>query len=618
VGYTVYNKINRMLIDGLITGLGFYLAYQIRFDANVDPFGQYQFWLLLAPVVVGRLFTSALFGLNKHQWRYVSTVDAIRVAAAYASFSVVLLALRLGFAGSGSLKVLCVPIGVITIEFLLTFLGAIGVRMLRRFLYQWQPGWKAPEEERRLLLVGAGSHGSTVAKEMAPNKGLKVVGFVDDDPAKLGSVIAGVKVLGSTRDIPKIVKAHYVDDILICVPPASRGTLKLGGGLNERSVRTRIVPTLGEILQDGAEAEDPFDVPANGHAFRARPRVSAPENLSTTLRDKTILITGGAGFIGSSLAEKLAPTNKVILVDTEFSAKPVNFTSLLQHPNVSTVQGDIVEGLDMSAVCKDVNMVVHAAAIVGVSRVCGSGRETLETNYIGTSQLLKAVEGNKRLERFVYFSTSEVFGVNSFRVDENSPPSVGPIAESRWSYAIAKLAGEHLVKSYFREADMPTVIVRPFNIFGPKRTGDHALLRFILNALAGRPIEVHGDGSQIRSWCYIEDFCAALLGMLEKPEAVGEDFNIGHPGNTLTIYRLAERVVDITGSKSPIHLVEQPFPDIGIRVPSLTKAQNVLGYRPRYDLDSALTLTVDWYRRHWDFFADRFGAAPVAASASRG
>jgi len=615
--YRIYNKTNRMLIDALTIGLSFYLAYQIRFDADVGAFGQHQMWLLLAPVVVGRLLTSALFGLNKHQWRYVSTVDAIPLAAAYASFSLVLLTLRLFFAGRGPLNVLAVPIGVITIEFLLSLMGAVGVRMLRRLLYQRKPGWKAPGEERRLLLVGAGSHGSTVAKEMAPNKGLKVVGFVDDDRAKLGSVIAGVKVLGSTRDIAKIVKAHSVDDILICVPPASRGNLSLAGGLSERSVRTRIVPTVEEILQ-GAEAEEPFDVPANGHAFRARSRVSALENVSTTLRDKTILITGGAGFIGSSLAEKLAPTNKVILVDTEFRAKPVTFTSLLQHPNVSAIEGDIVAGLDMSAACKDVSMVVHAAAIVGVSRVCGSGRETLETNYTGTSQLLKAVAGNKRLERFVYFSTSEVFGVNSFRVDEHSPPSVGPIAESRWSYAIAKLAGEHLVKSYFREADMPVVIVRPFNVFGPKRTGDHALLRFILNALAGRPIEVHGDGSQIRSWCYIEDFCAALLAMLEKPEAVGEDFNVGHPGNTLTIHRLAERVVDITGSKSPIRLVEQPFPDIGIRVPSLTKAQNVLGYRPRYDLDSALTLTVDWYRRHWDFFADRFGTSRVAASASRG
>jgi nucleoside-diphosphate-sugar epimerase len=256
-------------------------------------------------------------------------------------------------------------------------------------------------------------------------------------------------------------------------------------------------------------------------------------------------------------------------------------------------------------------MVVHAAALVGVNRVCSAGRETLETNYVGTSRLLQALEGSKKLQRFIYFSTSEVFGVNSFRVDENSPPSVGPIAEARWSYAIAKLAGEHLAKAYFRETGMPITIVRPFNIFGPKRIGEHALLRFIVNALSGKPVQVHGDGSQIRSWCYIEDFSSALLSMLERPEAVGEDFNIGNASNTLTILELARKVVDLCGTDVPINFVDHPFPDVSIRVPSLIKAQSLLGYKPLYDLDSAIWLTVEWYRENLDFFLE--GGSVAAA-----
>jgi len=241
----------------------------------------------------------------------------------------------------------------------------------------------------------------------------------------------------------------------------------------------------------------------------------------------------------------------------------------------------------------------------------------METNYVGTSRLLQAIEGSKKLQRLIYFSTSEVFGVNSFRVDENSPPSVGPIAEARWSYAIAKLAGEHLVKAYFRETQMPITIVRPFNIFGPRRTGEHALLRFILNALTGKSLQVHGDGSQIRSWCYIEDFCSALLSMLERPEAVGEDFNIGNPSNTLTIYELARKVVDLCGSDVPIDFVDHPFPDVSIRVPSLIKAQSLLGYKPLYDLDSAMRLTVEWYREHLDFFLKGATLAAVAPRSQR-
>jgi nucleoside-diphosphate-sugar epimerase len=306
----------------------------------------------------------------------------------------------------------------------------------------------------------------------------------------------------------------------------------------------------------------------------------------------------------------------------------VEFTRLMNHPNVRLVRGNLLDGscshcqgdarqqwFDLRGLCHEADMVVHAAALVGVNRVCNAGRETLETNYVGTSRLLQAIEGSKKLQRLIYFSTSEVFGVNSFRVDENSPPSVGPIAEARWSYSIAKLAGEHLVKAYFRETQMPVTIVRPFNIFGPRRTGEHALLRFILNALTGKPLLVHGDGSQIRSWCYIDDFCSALLLMLERPEAVGEDFNIGNPSNTLTIYELARRVVDLCGTDVPIDFVEHPFPDISIRVPSLTKAHSLLGYKPRYHLDIALTLTIDWYRKHLSSF-EKNSPLPVVPSAS--
>lgn len=252
--------------------------------------------------------------------------------------------------------------------------------------------------------------------------------------------------------------------------------------------------------------------------------------------------------------------------------------------------------------------VLASAAVVGVQRVRNAARETLETNFVGTSNLLQAVETSRRLERFIYFSTSEVFGVNSFRVDENTSPVVGSIMDARWSYATAKLAGEHLVQSYFRETGMPGVIVRPFNIFGPRRVGEHAVLRFVVSALAGLPIEVHGDGSQIRSWCYIEDFCAALIAMMALPEAVGEDFNIGNPQNTLTIYQLARKVIEITGGSSDIVFVESNSPDVSIRVPSLEKSQRLLGFEPSFDLDRALRLTVEWYRQNFDFFASRLPA----------
>jgi nucleoside-diphosphate-sugar epimerase len=265
---------------------------------------------------------------------------------------------------------------------------------------------------------------------------------------------------------------------------------------------------------------------------------------------------------------------------------------------------------------REAQIVVHAAAIVGVGRVCSYPLETLETNFLGAMHALKAVENNSRLERFLYFSTSEVFGVNSFRVHEHTPTAIGPAAEARWSYAIAKLAGEHLVKAYHRQRGIPVVTVRPFNVFGPRRLGAHAIRGFALSALQGKAIDVHGDGSQIRSWCYIDDFCDALVEMLRRPGAVGEDFNIGNPANTITIFELARMVLELTGQNVPINFVDSPFPDIEIRVPSLEKARQILDYHPAYDLRRGLKLTLDWYRENLDGLEDT-STSSFAATGTR-
>ncbi len=316
------------------------------------------------------------------------------------------------------------------------------------------------------------------------------------------------------------------------------------------------------------------------------------------MEDATILITGGAGFIGTSLAERLCAKNRLILLDCRFEGMPFQFSTEKKHPNIETVTGDV---LDAGLVARQVaraDAVIHLAAIVGVNRVRQNARATINVNFLGTSNALRSTEHHGHVQRFIFFSTSEIFGTNSFRAEEGMNASIGPVSEARWSYSIAKLAGEHLVKSYNREMGLPTVIIRPFNIFGPKRTGDHAMLRFILSALDEADLEVHGDGSQVRSWCYIEDLCDGVLRALDHPEAVGEDFNIGSARNTLTIYALAKRIIELSESKSKIRFTHPGFTDIDIRVPCLQKAHRLLGYEPRYELDDALLLTIDWYRKH--------------------
>jgi len=641
----LYSKRLQFVIDAGLCGVAWVLAYLVRYGGHIPPpAASRQMLLLWLPVTLGQISANALFGIYNFQWRYVNTGDALCIARVYLAYAGLLTGVAL--VGGSAVAVLHIPVSILATMWLLSLAGAISVRLAWRVLYRRASVPVSKDAPRRFLILGAGWHGAMVAREMLLREGgIEVIGFLDDDPEKQGAVISGVAVLGRTADLVHMVKTRGVDEVLVCISPKSRQSLHVSDVETSTGlpVRSRIIPTLEEILETTsvisvmpAVNEPPG---SNGHATRFRlhglganpaphtggghahsvprgngndgaaklvHRVQFPASGDATrthamapppVWNKTILITGGGGFIGSNLAEKLAVHNRVMLLDQSFTHGPIQYTSLLQHPNVTLIQANLLE-TDLRSLVKEADVVIHAAAILGVNRVCSSARETLETNYVGTSRLLKALEAKREIQRFVYFSTSEVFGVNSYRVNEASRPSIGPIAESRWSYAMSKLAGEHLVASYFRETRMPVAIVRPFNIFGPRRTGDYALRRFILSALRDEPLTIHGDGTQIRSWCYIDDFCSALLEMIARPEAIGEDFNIGHPGNTLTIHELAQKVIQITDSHSPVVFCESPFPDIAIRVPSLDKARRLLGYEPKYDLSTGLKLTIDWHREN--------------------
>jgi nucleoside-diphosphate-sugar epimerase len=610
--YDPYSRTNQQMLDSAIIGASFYLASLIAGGGSIRSYHDYRLWVFLPLVVAGRLITNFLFGLHRIQWRYIGLRDAFHTGGVYLAFSAVLLVIQVAL--PAKVEVARIPLSVIAIEFVLSVGGAVGTRGLRRYVYELQSknaGRPKEVNRRRLLLVGAGMIGANVAREVATDPSVQIIGFLDDDPKKLGCVIGGAKVLGPTSLLTEITSKERVDSVLICISPAARGSFnRLLALLDSLPLTSKFIPTITEIL----DARDGLRNRGNGTGVLCNDSVAQKPVLPrrAEIRNKTILITGGAGFIGASLAQRLVVDNEIILFDRLFHNQPVTFTPLYNDPKVRKIEGDILDEKAFGDLAREANIVVHAAAIVGVGRVCNYPRETLETNFVGALQVLKALEKNSRLERFVYFSTSEVFGVNSFRVHEDTPIAIGPSAEARWSYAISKLAGEHLVKAYYRQAGMPVVTVRPFNVFGPRRLGSHAVLGFVLNSLRGIPLEVHGDGSQIRSWCYIDDFCDSLIEMIARPEAIGEDFNIGNPRNTATIFELARLVLELTGQNVPIKFIESPCSDIEIRVPSLDKARQILEFQPKYDLRHGMKLTVDWYRENLHFFEKKLAHSYAA------
>lgn len=329
-----------------------------------------------------------------------------------------------------------------------------------------------------------------------------------------------------------------------------------------------------------------------------------------------IVITGGTGFIGTALTNRLCADNEVVIFDQRLDRSPWALAGRTAHPNVHVALGNILDQQAVEQALAGADIVIHLAAIVGVNKVRANPRETIETNFLGTLTALRAAEKLPDLKRFVYFSTSEVFGVNSYRVEECMSTSVGPVQETRWSYSISKLAGEHLLQCYHREGRMPTVTIRPFNVFGPHRTGDHAMLRFILGALRNEEIIVHGTGDQIRSWCYIDDFVDGVLAALVRPEAVGQDFNLGNPLNTLTIFDLARRVVALTGSSSPIRLTKVDYADIDLRVPRPDKARRLLGFDPKVDVDEGIERTATWCAQYIDVLDEILARSPAPVCAT--
>ncbi len=314
------------------------------------------------------------------------------------------------------------------------------------------------------------------------------------------------------------------------------------------------------------------------------------------LTGKRIVITGGAGFIGTTLARRLVAENEVIAVDN-LHRDALSGTELEAHDNFRFAEGDVLDPERLSELFSGCTHVVHAAGIAGVDTVLTSPVRTMRVNVIGTYNALEAaLETRDTVERIIEFSTSEVFGQYAFNVQEAHVTTIGHVGEARWTYAVSKLAGEHMAHAYHSELGLPAVSVRPFNIYGPGQIGGGAIRAFIEAALSGRDLEIHGDGSQIRAWCYVDDMVDAVLLALEHPAAVGESFNVGNARSAVTIYDLATRIKRLAGCPGEIRFVPLSYTDVELRIPNVEKARELLGFEAEVELDEGLERTIAWYR----------------------
>jgi UDP-glucose 4-epimerase len=317
-----------------------------------------------------------------------------------------------------------------------------------------------------------------------------------------------------------------------------------------------------------------------------------------------VLITGGAGFVGSHLSEALLGRGDEVSVLENLSTGSIdNIQHLKSHPGFRYTIDSVTNEPLLAELIDASDVVVHLAAAVGVKLIVEAPVHTIETNVHGTEVVLK--HANKKKKLVLIASTSEVYGKSTavpFR--EDADLVLGPSAKHRWAYACSKLIDEFLALAYWKERKLPVIIVRLFNTVGPRQTGQYGMVipTFVRQALSGQPITVFGDGTQSRSFTYVGDVVKAMVALIDEPRAIGQVFNIGN-GAEITISKLAQRIKQLTGSDSPIVVVpyeqayEAGFEDMPRRVPEIAKIRELVGYRPTVELDEILRRVIEYFRQ---------------------
>lgn len=316
-----------------------------------------------------------------------------------------------------------------------------------------------------------------------------------------------------------------------------------------------------------------------------------------------ILVTGGAGFIGSHLVERLlGDGQEVVILDNLSTGRLENIAGFTTHPNLQFVRGDIRDTSLVQLLAAECEMIFHLAAAVGVQLIADDPVRTIETNIGGTETVLAMA--NKFGRRILIASTSEVYGKSEnvpFREDDDIV--LGSTVFSRWSYACSKAIDEFLGQAYYQQYGLRVVIARFFNTIGPRQTGRYGMVvpRFVQWALNDEPIRIYGTGTQSRCFCYVQDVVEAILGLMQCEEAVGRIFNVG-TAEEVSIEQLAEKVIELTGSRSvkkylPYEVAYgRPFEDMMRRVPSTERIGSLIGWKPRTSLEQTLRVIIAEHR----------------------
>lgn len=316
------------------------------------------------------------------------------------------------------------------------------------------------------------------------------------------------------------------------------------------------------------------------------------------ITNANILVTGGYGFIGAHISDKLSQKdldNKITLLDRAFDANTTgNDMDLRNRENISILEASVTDPLAFEALNRNFDYIIHTAGFLGINAVAEQQLHTLDTNIRGTSNVLDFAASHPQKPFTLVFSTSEIYGVDAVEPAEDSPALI-PTTGSRWCYAASKLIDEYYLKAYNQSHDIAGAIIRPFNVFGAHRYGTNAMTQLATRAVQGEPLLISGNGQQTRAWCHISDFANGVIATLEhSPRESIEAFNIGDNRNVLSMATLAKIIVKLAHSSSEIVILNNNIEDVKSRAPDIEKAGKMLNYVPTSNFESAVSSVINW------------------------
>lgn len=555
-----YSRTNQIIVDALIFASSFVGAYVIRFEGWPTGPNLRQMLLWLPIIVSARLTVHFAVGMYRLVWRFVSFDDSLDMAKAIATVSAALILLRFSVSGNGAFAAwVRVPVSVIVLDGLLCLTVSMGVRGMRRALYSLGRRAAAASKlpPKRLILYGAGRAGIMLSRELETSSAFDLIGFVDDDPRKVGSVIAGVRVLGTGDEVVGLAAKYQVDEIIITMATIGGEALaRVLAKCRRSNVPARIIPSLQEILV--------------GHV-----RLSGlPES-----QTRPILVIGGAGYIGCYLVKRLLEDGRRVRImdNATYGLEPIH--DVLTHPNLQHLNGDCRNIQDVVKAVSGASSVVHLAAIVGDPACEIDHKTTIETNYAATRMLVEIAKGYG-VERFLFASSCSVYGATDELMDENS--RVEPIS----LYGKTKISSEQALLKC-AGADFHPVLMRFATVFGLSNRPRFDLVVNLLTAKAtqDRVITIF-NGQQWRPFVHVKDLAEAMILLLGAPlDAVsGRVFNVGDNRLNHTLSEVAQLIQKVVPGTQVEYIENSDRRNYRVSFDKIER----LGFRCRYALEDGI------------------------------